>query len=141
MAAIHFFTEGVPSFKFPNPRKTSSWIELVVKKEKFRLREVNYIFTTDAYLLEINKQYLKHNTFTDIITFDFSEGKDLEAEIYVSVERVRENAIRFHTDFQHELRRVVIHGVLHIMGYRDKKPQEKARMREKEEACLSLFKK
>lgn len=141
MARIHFFSEGIAPFKVPAPRKTAHWIESVASRENFKITGINYIFCSDAELLAINKRYLHHSTLTDIITFDYSEGRDLEGEIYISVERVKENAAKYKTSFEDELRRVIIHGVLHLMGYRDKKPTEKARMREKEEACLSLLRK
>ncbi|MFM7858357.1 MAG: rRNA maturation RNase YbeY [Flammeovirgaceae bacterium] len=134
---ISFFTEQIP-FKINHPRKTSKWIDLVVKKEKKTIGELSYIFCSDDFLLSLNQQFLKHNTLTDVITFDFSEGKTLIGEIYISIERVTENAKKFHVTFQNELDRVMIHGVLHLAGYKDKKPAEKEQMRRKEEACLSL---
>jgi probable rRNA maturation factor len=138
MNSIHFFSEAI-NFKLPHPRKTTVWINLVAKKEKRTIKEINYIFCSDEYLLQLNQGFLHHKTLTDIITFDNSEGKKaLEGEIYISIERVKENALKFKTDFEDELHRVMIHGVLHLIGYKDKKPSEKALMRKKEEACLSL---
>jgi probable rRNA maturation factor len=140
MSQIRFFSESIP-FKLKNPIKISSWIKLVAKKEKRIIKEINYIFCSDEYLLQLNQGFLNHKTFTDIITFDNSEGKKtLEGEIYISIKRVQENAQKFKTDFEDELHRVMIHGVLHLIGYKDKKPSEKALMRKKEEACLSLRK-
>lgn len=137
---IHYFSNQI-DFKLKNPRKTTLWIASVAKKEKTAIGEINYIFCSDEYLLSLNQQFLKHNTFTDIITFDYSEGKkELSGEIYISIDRVADNAAKFKTDFQDELHRVMIHGVLHLAGYKDKKPVEKALMRKKEEACLSLRK-
>ena len=138
MAIIHFFTEDI-TFKLAHPRKTASWITAVVKKERRSIKDINYIFCSDRYLLQINKDYLNHNTLTDIITFDYSEGeKPLEGEIFISIERVRENSSLYNTTFQDELDRVLIHGVLHLIGYSDKNQAKKAQMRKKEEACLSL---
>jgi rRNA maturation RNase YbeY len=134
---ISFFTEKIP-FKLNCPRKTSKWINLVVKKEKKVIGEISYIFCSDEFLLSLNQQFLKHDTLTDVITFDFSEGKTLVGEIYISIQRVTENAKKFNVPFQNELDRVMIHGVLHLVGYKDKKPAEKEQMRRKEEACLSL---
>ncbi len=115
------------------------WIKEVARREKKTIKEINYIFCSDEYLLQLNQGFLNHKTLTDIITFDNSEGKNgLEGEIYISIERVQENAIKFNTEFEDELHRVMIHGVLHLIGYKDKKPSEKALMRKKEEACLSL---
>ena len=138
VAAIRFFSEGIP-FKIDSPRKNVSWIKEVARREKKTIKEINYIFCSDGYLLQLNQGFLNHKTLTDIITFDNSEGKNgLEGEIYISIERVQENAIKFNTEFEDELHRVMIHGVLHLIGYKDKKPSEKALMRKKEEACLSL---
>jgi probable rRNA maturation factor len=134
---IRYFSEQV-EFKINNKRKTSNWIESVVKKEKKVIGDLTYVYCSDDYLLSLNQKFLNHNTLTDIITFDYSEGKNLSGEIYISVERVEENAQKFKVAFQDELHRVMIHGVLHLAGYRDKKPADKALMRKKEEACLSL---
>lgn len=119
----------------------TSWIKRVVEKEGATIEEINFIFCSDSYLLTLNQGFLKHNTLTDIITFDNS-GPDafISGEIYISIERVRENAAKFQVQFEDELNRVMIHGVLHLLGYKDKKPAEKALMRKKEEACLSLRK-
>ncbi len=140
MAAIQFFSEDI-SFALSKPRKTSNWIKLIAKKERREVVDVSYIFCSDSYLLQLNQQYLNHNTLTDIITFDYSEGaKKLEGEIYISIDRVKENAQKFKVSFQDELDRVMIHGVLHLIGYKDKKPTDKSLMRKKEEASLSLRK-
>lgn len=140
MAAILFFSEDI-SFTLSKPRRTSNWIKLIAKKEKREVLDVSYIFCSDSFLLQLNQQYLNHNTLTDIITFDYSEGaKQLEGEIYISIDRVKENAEKFKVPFQDELDRVMIHGVLHLIGYKDKKPADKALMRKKEEASLSLRK-
>ena len=140
MAAILFFSEDI-SFTLSKPRRTSNWIKLIAKKEKREVLDVSYIFCSDSFLLQLNQQYLNHNTLTDIITFDYSEGaKQLEGEIYISIDRVKENAEKFKVSFQDELDRVMIHGVLHLIGYKDKKPADKALMRKKEEASLSLRK-
>ncbi|MEQ1584235.1 MAG: rRNA maturation RNase YbeY [Cyclobacteriaceae bacterium] len=140
MGSIRFFSEDT-DFSLQHPRKTSAWIKKVITKERKHLSEVNYIFCTDKYLLNLNKDFLRHNTLTDIITFDNSTQKGIiEAEIYISIERVLDNADKFKVRFDEELHRVIIHGVLHLMGYKDKKPAEVAQMRKKEEACLSLRK-
>jgi probable rRNA maturation factor len=140
MSSIHFFSQNT-RFKLKNPRKVTSWIKRVVEEEGSSLQEINYVFCTDSYLLTLNQGFLKHNTLTDIITFDYSEGRStLEGEIYISIDRIKENAIMYGISFEDELARVMIHGVLHLIGYKDKKPSEKALMRKKEEACLSLRK-
>jgi probable rRNA maturation factor len=140
VAIIHFFSEDI-QFKPAHPRKKILWINSIAKMEGYVINEIIFIFCSDRYLLQLNKDYLNHKTLTDIITFDYSEGsKKLESEIYISIERVKENSFLFNTTFNDELDRVLIHGVLHLMGYSDKKPSEKAQMRKKEEACLSLRK-
>jgi rRNA maturation RNase YbeY len=138
VATIRFFSEDI-SFKIDLPRKKTLWIKEVARREKKTIKEINYIFCSDEYLLQLNQGFLNHKTLTDIITFDNSEGENgLEGEIYISIERVQENALKFNNEFEDELHRVMIHGVLHLIGYKDKKPSEKALMRKKEEACLSL---
>jgi rRNA maturation RNase YbeY len=139
MGTIHFFYEDI-SFKVKNPRKLKTWISIAVTKEKSSVKEVNYIFCSDSYLLTLNQDYLNHNTYTDIITFDNSESrKNVEGDIFISIDRVRDNASRFNVSFEQELHRVMIHGVLHLLGYKDKTSSQKSLMRKKEEACLSLW--
>lgn len=139
MADIDFFSEGINQFKVPKPIRTRRWIRSVVKKEKKALSHLNFIFCSDKYLLSINQQYLRHNTFTDIITFDNSEEpRTIEGDIFISVERVRENADTRQIAFEDELNRVMVHGVLHLIGYKDKSNDDKALMRKKEDAYLSL---
>ena len=140
MAAINFFNQDL-SFKLPKPRKTITWIQEVINREKKRLVNLNYIFCSDQYLLEINQQYLKHKTLTDIITFDNSENKGvIEGDVFISLERVKANAIALRTDLDEEIHRVLIHGVLHLVGYSDKSKRTKFGMRKKEDAYLSLRK-
>lgn len=140
MGIIRFFSEGT-DFSISHPKKTSTWIKSVLIRENQSAFEINYIFCTDKYLLDLNKDFLSHNTLTDIITFDNSTKTGaIEADIYISIERVIENANKFKVPFDEELHRVIIHGVLHLIGYNDKNPTQKALMRKKEEACLSLRK-
>jgi probable rRNA maturation factor len=140
MAAINFFNQDL-SFKLPKPRKTTAWIREVINREKKQLVHLNYIFCSDKYLFEINQQYLKHETLTDIITFDNSENKGMiEGDVFISIERVKANAKTLETDFDEEIHRVLVHGVLHLAGYSDKSKQEKSVMRKKEDAYLSLRK-
>lgn len=138
MPTVHFFSEDV-AFALPKPRKTVTWIKEVIKKERKTLQELNVIFCSDTHLLAINQTYLNHDTFTDIVTFDNSESPDhIEGDIYISLDRVRENALKYERPVFEELYRVIIHGVLHLMGYKDKGNAAKALMRKKEDACLSL---
>ncbi len=110
------------------------------KKEKKGLAELSYVFCSDDYLLAINQQSLKHNFYTDIITFDLSETKEYTiGEIYISVDRVKENAINHHTTFTHELHRVIFHGALHLCGYRDKSKKDISKMREREDHYLKIY--
>jgi rRNA maturation RNase YbeY len=108
-------------------------------KEKATLTSLNYVFCSDEYLRGLNIQYLNHTTFTDIITFNYGSPKAIEGEIYISVDRIKENAEKFGVDFNSELRRVIIHGVLHLIGYKDKSKTEKSLMRKKEDTYLSLW--
>jgi probable rRNA maturation factor len=139
MAAVNFFSQDVP-FTLPNPRKTSNWIKKALQAEKRSLTQLNFIFCSDEHLLDINIQYLKHNTYTDIITFDNSESsKTVEGDIFISIERVEENAKKLSVPFIEELRRVIIHGVLHLIGYSDKGEAQIKVMRKKEDTYLSLW--
>jgi probable rRNA maturation factor len=137
MSRVSFYSEDLV-FNLPKPRKTSKWIKNVIADERKELGAINYIFCSDRFLEAMNIQYLNHKDLTDIITFDNSESQEIEGDIYISIDRVRENAITFKTSFQHELHRVIIHGVLHLLGYSDKTAAKKAEMRNKEDACLSL---
>lgn len=138
MPLINYFVEDV-DFKLPFPRKTSNWINRIVKSERYTVREINYIFCSDEYLNKINVEFLNHKSLTDIITFDNSSKKGvIESDIYISIERVKENTIKFNTSFLDELNRVMIHGVLHLLGYKDKTDRAKSQMRKKEDACLAL---
>ena len=126
--------------RIPAASKIPGWLKAIARKEKARIGELNYIFCTDEFLLSINQEHLGHDFYTDIITFDLSEGKGpVMGEIYISVDRVRENAATFDVSFSMELYRVMAHGLLHLLGYKDKKKEEKAKMRLKEDACLSLL--
>jgi probable rRNA maturation factor len=117
-----------------------AFIDRLFKKEGKNLDNIQYIFCSDDYLLDINRQYLQHDYYTDIITFDLSEPKQpIHAEIYVSIDRVKENARDFKTSFKRELHRVIFHGALHLCGYKDKKPKEEALMRKMEDKYLGLY--
>jgi rRNA maturation RNase YbeY len=138
MASINFFSEQIP-FTIPHPRKSANWIRACIKQEKKKLELLNFIFCSDEYLRTINIQYLGHHTFTDIVTFDQSDKTGyIEGDIYISIDRIKENALSFNTNFDNELHRVIIHGVLHLAGYSDKSKPQKKVMREKEDAYLSL---
>lgn len=131
---IEFFSET--DFELTNKEQIASWISTIVTNEKHELGEVTYIFCDDAYLHKLNLQFLQHDTLTDIISFDNSLGIQIHGEIYISIERVRENAKEFSETFTDELHRVIIHGMLHFCGYKDKTKEEESKMREKENAAL-----
>jgi probable rRNA maturation factor len=136
---LNFFSENI-DFDLSRPVKTKKWLKSTSKSEGYEIADLNYIFCDDDYLLEINKQYLDHDYFTDIITFDNSEEDNvLEGDIYISVDRVKENAATFDADFETEMRRVLIHGLLHLMGYQDSDEKLKNEMRAKEDQYLLLF--
>jgi len=120
--------------------RLKSFLPSLFKKEKKQLAELQYIFCSDPYLLEINKQYLNHNYYTDIITFDLSEpGQPINAEIYISVDRVRDNALSFGNTLKNELHRVIFHGALHLCGYKDKSQKDEKLMRKLEDRYLKLY--
>ncbi len=138
MSEINFFQEDI-SYHIEEEEKLKSWITNVIVSENHQPGEINYILCSDEYLHKINQEYLDHDTFTDIITFDMSEDKqEITADIFVSTERIKENAATLDTSERDELHRVLIHGILHLIGFKDGTPDEKSIMRKKEEACLSL---
>ena len=134
---IHFFSEDI-SYAVKQKSLIRDWISNTILDEGHKLKELNFILCSDNYLLTINQNYLKHNTYTDIITFDNSEVHgQIAGDIYISIDRVRENALRFEVNEGNELHRVMIHGTLHLLGYLDKKKEEKGLMTEKEDYYLS----
>lgn len=133
---ISFFFET--NFKLQQQSNIASWIDKVIQELRYDTGDVSYIFCDDQYLLEKNIKYLNHNALTDIISFDYTMGKLISGDIFISVDRVRENAADFKVPFEDELHRVMIHGVLHFCGYRDKTQEEKRLMRKKEDYYLSL---
>ena len=124
-------------FKLDSEAKISGWISQTILNENFKEGEINYIFCDDAYLHNLNVEFLDHDTLTDIISFDYSVGKELHGDIYISVERVADNAKDFKVDFSEELSRVMIHGILHYCGYKDKTEDDAKLMREKENHYLT----
>ena len=128
----------VGKFSLEDEAKIADWVTFVLDQEEKELGEINYIFCDDDYLYEINIKTLKHNTLTDIISFDYTIGDVVSGDIYISYERVRENAEKLRLDFREELHRVMIHGILHYCGYQDKEDKDKLTMRSKEDYYLSL---
>lgn len=135
---IQFFSEDT-DFILDQASLIVDWIDTIISKEKKSLQQINFILCSDKYLHKINVEYLNHDTFTDIITFPYSEPPIIHSDIFISVERVEENAKKFKTSFTDELHRVIIHGVLHLCGYGDKTEEEKSFMREKENEALVLL--
>ncbi|WP_295648912.1 rRNA maturation RNase YbeY [uncultured Mucilaginibacter sp.] len=137
---VFFFEEDI-KFKPKNKTALRQWINETIVNEGASLSEINYIFCSDVYLIGLNQQYLDHDTYTDIITFDNSEiEKSIAGDIFISVDRIRENALTFGIDATHELQRVMIHGVLHLLGYKDKSKKDKALMTQKEDFYLDKVK-
>ena len=124
-------------FKLPSETLLSNWIANTIKEEFYKLEEINYVFCDDEYLHKLNVEFLDHDTLTDIISFDYSIGKLIQGDIFISLERVVENAKDFDVSFDEELNRVIIHGVLHYCGYKDKTEEEAKEMRAKENHYLS----
>lgn len=126
-------------FQLENEQQFENWISRVIASEDKEEGEISYIFCDDEYLHKINVEYLNHDDLTDIISFDYSEGNVLHGDIFISIERVRDNAHDFKVPFEEELKRVIIHGVLHYCGYKDKSEQDEAVMRSKEDEKVLLF--
>lgn len=133
---VSYFTEDLV-FPFKEKRLTSRWLKFVAERENKRLGDISVIFCSDNYILDVNIKYLGHDYFTDIITFDYCEGNRLSGDLFISVDSVRENAAFYGTDFADELNRVIVHGVLHLIGYDDHTEADIAVMRAKENYYLS----
>lgn len=135
---INHFTEEI-DFVPDNWATIRKWISEVISDKKFSTGTINYIFCSDEYLLGINKQYLDHDTYTDIITFDYTTGKVISGDIFISIDRVKENAGLFKTTFEKELYRVIIHGILHLTGQKDKTDSQQKEMRTQEDRYLAIL--
>jgi rRNA maturation RNase YbeY len=135
MISFNYETE----FQLDNETQFSDWISRVILSENKKEGDINYIFCDDEYILEINKQYLDHDYYTDIISFDYSVCNELNGDIFVSIDRVKENATDFNATFDEELKRVIIHGILHYCGYKDKSEEDEALMRSKEDEKTKMF--
>lgn len=126
-------------FELDNETAYAEWLSKVIVSENKKEGDINYIFCDDEYLHKINVEYLQHDTLTDIISFDYSVGNELHGDIFVSIERVEDNAKDFNVPFEEELKRVLVHGVLHYCGYKDKSEKDEALMRQKEEEKMQMF--
>tara|TARA_R110000850_G_scaffold271031_2_gene404815 strand:+ start:208888 stop:209301 length:414 start_codon:yes stop_codon:yes gene_type:complete len=134
---IEFLSET--AFSLENEKAYIIWIEQVIEYEGYSPGDISYIFCDDEYLHKINLEFLNHDTLTDIITFDYTVGKQVHGEIYISIERVKENAGSFSDSFESELKRVMIHGILHLLGYKDKTEEQQTKMRSLENNCIAIF--
>lgn len=134
---IDFYSET--DFTLQNQELFASWISKVIEDYDFSLGDVTFIFCDDEFLHKINLEYLNHDTLTDIISFDYSFGNEIHGEVYISIERVKENAKEFNESFDKELKRVIIHGILHFLGFKDKTDKEQQQMRILEEKAIDKF--
>jgi probable rRNA maturation factor len=137
--AINFFSEEI-RFELPNKQKRKAWLKQIAGLENFKIVELNFIFCSDEYLHQINLNYLNHDTYTDIITFDNSEKEEkIEGDIFISIDRIKENANKHKQEESEELSRVLSHGLFHLMGYKDKLKSDVEIMRSKEDFAIKLF--
>lgn len=137
--AIYFQSEDI---KFPSIKKrtTSNWIKQVAESHNKKIGDISYIFCSDAKIIEVNNQYLQHDYYTDIITFDYSENDTISGDIFISIDTVKSNSEQFNTDYHNELHRVIIHGILHLCGINDKTDNEQKEMTKCENNALALLK-
>lgn len=136
---VKYFTEDI-KFDFKQKLNNNRWLKMVAGSEMKKLGDINIIFCSDNYILDVNMKYLQHDYFTDIITFDYCEGKVLSGDIFISIDSVRENSIFYNTDFSDELNRVIVHGLLHLIGYDDHSDDDIKVMRSKEDYYLQIRK-
>ena len=135
---VSYFFENT-DLKLKGKTRIKQWLKLVAESEIFTLGNVSVIFCSDNYILDINQRYLQHDYFTDIITFDYTEGTKISGDLFISVDSVRENSIEYGTEFEDELHRVIVHGILHLIGYDDHSEEDIKVMRAKEDYYLSLL--
>lgn len=136
--AIDYYKQEI-EFDLPNENELNKWLENIVLSNGKSIAQITYVFCNDEYLLNINREYLNHDYYTDIITFPYKQGDTIESDIFISVDRIKENAITFESSFEKELLRVMSHGILHLIGYKDKTEEEQLEMREKENWAINLF--
>lgn len=134
---VRYFFEDI-RFEYKNKQFNNRWLKMVAESEICRLGDINVIFCSDPYILDINLQYLGHDYYTDIITFDYSQKPVISGDLFISIDTVRENSVFYGTDFNEELHRVIVHGVLHLIGYDDHSEEDTAVMRSKENYYLSV---
>ena len=139
-----FFNNEEIDFRLSEKLKIKRWLKALISKENCVLGEINYVFCSDTYLLKMNQEYLQHDTYTDIITFDYCDItktnlKRISGDVFISTDRIKENSEKFNSGFENELKRVLAHGTLHLIGYKDKKKEDKQQMTNKENEALELF--
>ncbi len=137
--AVYFFNEDI-DFPPLNKKQVKKWLQTVVKKHHKTLGDINYIFTSDSYILKINQEHLKHDYYTDVITFDYTENNKISGDIYISLDTVKSNAELLNQDYNKEFNRVLIHGILHLIGFKDKNETDATEMRKQEELSLEILK-
>lgn len=140
MKEILFFNEGVEFPEFFSDTFVKKWLDIIALHYYRKPGNLSFIFCSDDYILDVNRQYLNHDYFTDVITFDYCEGDILSGDIFISLDTVRSNAARFNAAYENELMRVIAHSVLHLIGFKDKTEPESILMRENEDVCLKLLK-
>lgn len=136
---IQFYFENIDN-QFVNTKMIIKWIKLLIKKHNFKLGDINYIFCDDEYILKINKEFLNHDYYTDIITFDYVNNKIINGDIFISIDTVKSNSQKFSTSIENELFRVISHGILHLIGFKDKTDEEQEEMTVQENNALQMLK-
>ena len=137
--SIRYETVDIRFPKIVRRRETTRWVKRIITQYQKRVGDIVYVFCSDAEILRVNNQYLSHNYYTDIITFDYSEGDTLSGDLFISLDTVKSNARKYKTDYAEELYRVMIHGILHLCGFNDKTPEDEKRIRQKEDEALCLL--
>lgn len=140
MSELHFFSEECDIPSFFNEKRVRQWLQAVADDYSFQLGAISFIFCNDYYILDVNRKYLNHDYYTDVITFDYSERKILSGDVFISLDTVQSNALEFNTTYDDELHRVIVHSVLHLMGFKDKLDVDAKEMRQNENHCLELLK-
>ena len=137
--AVYFFNEDI-DLPQVNKKRVKKWLQLIVKNHTKTLGDINYIFTSDSYILQINQEHLNHDYYTDVITFDYTENNKISGDIYISLDTVKSNAELLKQEFNKEFHRVIIHGILHLIGFKDKTEPDAKEMRKQEETSLEILK-
>lgn len=136
---ITFYSEDI-EFKLNNEPTISGWLSFCAETFDYQIGELTYVFCSDEHLYQMNVKYLSHDTYTDIITFDYTEENVVSGDLFISIDRVKDNALKYGVSFENELKRVMVHGLLHLLGFKDKSDEDADLMRKKEDYCLTLLK-